>query len=318
MKRRTITASLLAASLLSLTCFGTVSVAADAYPAKPILTIVPFSAGGGNDILLRVMGKYAQKHLGQTLTIDNKPGAGGQIGWTLVAKAKPDGYTIGAASLPSMIMIKELRKNVPFAMDDFDFVAAVQTDPIVWVVKEDSPFKTAADVVKAAKTKVLNVAGDGPQSNVQLQHLLAEKDGGFKTNFVPFNGSGKALTALMGGKVDLCASTLSAADKQLANGLRILVVFSDQKVGNLPTAAEAFGKPIAPVGAAIRGICAPKGLPADAKAKLEAGIKKICEDPEFLAEAKKMKLDIGFKGSKETQAIVNQTSKLVAENKDLF
>ena len=168
------------------------------------------------------------------------------------------------------------------------------------------------------KTKVLNVAGDGPQSNVQLQHLLAEKDGGFKTNFVPFNGSGKALTALMGGKVDLCASTLSAADKQLANGLRILVVFSDQKVGNLPTAAEAFGKPIAPVGAAIRGICAPKGLPADAKAKLEDGIKKICEDPEFLAEAKKMKLDIGFKGAKETQAIVNQTSKLVAENKDLF
>ncbi len=107
------------------------------------------------------------------------------------------------------------------------------------------------------------------------------------------------MTALMGGKVDLCASTLSAADKQLANGLRILVVFSDQKVGNIPTAAEAFGKPIAPVGAAIRGICAPKGLPADAKAKLEAGIKKICEDPEFLAEAKKMKLDIGFKGSKE-------------------
>ena len=104
MKRRTITASLLAASLLSLTCFESVSVAADAYPAKPILTIVPFGAGGGNDILLRVMGKYAQKHLGQTLTIDNKPGAGGQIGWTLLAKAKPDGYTIGAASLPSMIM----------------------------------------------------------------------------------------------------------------------------------------------------------------------------------------------------------------------
>lgn len=318
MKRRTLTTGLLAASLLSLSCFGTAGLAAETYPTQPILTIVPFSAGGGNDILLRVLGKYAQKHLGQTLTIDNKPGAGGQIGWTLLAKAKPDGYTIGAASLPSMIMIKELRKNVPFSMNDFDFVAAVQTDPIVWVVKEDSPYKTAADVIKAAKTKVLNVAGDGPQSNVQLQHLLAEKEGGFKTNFVPFSGSGKALTALMGGKVDLCASTLSAADKQLANGLRLLVVFSDQKVGNTPTAKEAFGKDIPPVGAAIRGICAPKGMPAEVKAKLESGIKGICEDPEFLAEAKKMKLDIGFKGSKETQDIVNQTSKLVAENKDLF
>ncbi len=318
MKRRTLSSCLLAASLLSLSCFGTTSIAADSYPTKPILTIVPFSAGGGNDILLRVMGKYAQKHLGQSLTIDNKPGAGGQIGWTLLAKARPDGYTIGAASLPSMIMIKELRKNVPFAMKDFDFIAAVQTDPIVWVVKEDSPFKTVEDVVNAAKTRVLNVAGDGPQSNVQLQHLLAEKEGGFKTNFVSFNGSGKALTALMGGKVDLCASTLSAADKQLANGLRMLVVFSDQRVGDTPTANESFKKPIASVGAAIRGICAPKGLPADAKAKLENGIKKICEDPEFLAEAKKMKLDIGFKGAQETQAIVEQTSKLVSENKDLF
>lgn len=135
------------------------------------------------------MGKYAEKHLGQTLTIDNKPGAGGQIGWTLLSKAKPDGYTIGAASLPSMIMIKELRKNVPFSMDDFTFIAAVQSDPIVWVVNEDSPYTTAADFIKAAKIKTLNVAGDGPQSNVQLQHLIAEKDLGIKTNFVPFNGS---------------------------------------------------------------------------------------------------------------------------------
>ena len=175
MKRRKLLSSL--SVLTALSFFGAGSAyAADVYPSKPLLTIVPFSAGGGNDILLRIMGKYAEKHLGQTLTIDNKPGAGGQIGWTLLSKAKPDGYTIGAASLPSMIMIKELRKNVPFSMDDFTFIAAVQSDPIVWVVNEDSPYTTAADFIKAAKTKTLNVAGDGPQSNVQLQHLIAEKD----------------------------------------------------------------------------------------------------------------------------------------------
>lgn len=122
MKRRNLLSSLSVLTALSL--FGAGSAyAADIYPSKPLLTIVPFSAGGGNDILLRIMGKYAEKHLGQTLTIDNKPGAGGQIGWTLLSKAKPDGYTIGAASLPSMIMIKELRKNVPFSMDDFTFIA---------------------------------------------------------------------------------------------------------------------------------------------------------------------------------------------------
>ena len=298
MKRRNLLSSLSVLTALSL--FGAGSAyAGDIYPSKPLLTIVPFSAGGGNDILLRIMGKYAEKHLGQTLTIDNKPGAGGQIGWTLLSKAKPDGYTIGAASLPSMIMIKELRKNVPFSMDDFTFIAAVQSDPIVWVVNEDSPYTTAADFIKAAKIKTLNVAGDGPQSNVQLQHLIAEKDLGIKTNFVPFNGSGKALTALMGKKVDLCASTLSAAQKQLGNGLKILVVFADQS-------------------AAIRGICAPKGLSPEVLTKLENGIKGICEDPDFIAETKKLKLDIGFKNAQETQRIVSQTSKLVSENKNLF
>lgn len=153
MKRRNLLSSLSVLTALSL--FGAGSAyAADIYPSKPLLTIVPFSAGGGNDILLRIMGKYAEKHLGQTLTIDNKPGAGGQIGWTLLSKAKPDGYTIGAASLPSMIMIKELRKNVPFSMDDFTFIAAVQSDPIVWAVNEDSPYTTAADFIKAANTKI--------------------------------------------------------------------------------------------------------------------------------------------------------------------
>lgn len=317
MKRRLLLTTVSALTALNFAAMG-ISTAADAYPSKPILTIVPFSAGGGNDILLRVLGKYAEKHLGQTLTIDNKPGAGGQIGWTLLSKAKPNGYTIGAASLPSMIMIKELRKNVPFSMDDFTFVAAVQSDPIVWVVNEDSPYKSAADIVNAAKSKTLNVAGDGPQSNVQLQHLIAEKDLGIKTNFVPFNGSGKALTALMGKKVDLCASTLSAAQKQLGNGLKILVIFADQANGTAPTAKEAFGKDIPPVGAAIRGICAPKGLSPEVLAKLEKGIKGICEDPNFVAEAQKLQLDISFKNSAETQKIVSQTSALVKANADLF
>lgn len=317
MKRRTLTHLLISTAFCSL-MVPTIAHSADAYPSKPILTIVPFSAGGGNDILLRVLGKYSQKHLGQTLTIDNKPGAGGQIGWTLLAKAKPDGYTIGAASLPSMIMIKELRKNVPYSMDDFDFVAAIQSDPIVWVVKEDSPYKTVADVLNAAKNKTLNVAGDGPQSNVQLQHLIAEKQAGFKTNFVPFNGSSKALTALMGSKVDLCASTLSAANKQLANGLKILVVFDDKGIPGVPTAKEAFGKDIPSVGAAIRGICAPKGLSPEVLAKLESSVKAICEDPEFIEEAKNLKLDIDFKDSKETKKIVTETTDLVRQNKDLF
>lgn len=315
MKRRELLAGSAAFALLNSYCLSAVAAA---YPSKAIQTIVPFGAGGGNDILLRLIAKYAQKHLGAALTIENKPGAGGQIGWTLLAKAKPNGYTIAASSLPSMIMVKALRKNVPFELSDFTFVASVQSDPIVWVVKNDSPFKTAADVVAAARSGKVNVSGDGPQSNVQLQELIAEKTVGFKTNFVSFNGSGKALTALLGGKVDLCAATLSAVNKQLANGLRILTVFDKVVIDGVPTADAAFGKSIPVVGTAMRGICAPKGLPKHVLRTLENGIKSVCEDPDFLADAKKLKLDIAFIGSRETEAIVRRVSKLVEENKSLF
>ena len=311
--------SLCAALCISLV---TTAPARAEYPEKPVLAVVPFGAGGGNDILLRLLAKYAEPVLGQTLVVDNKPGAGGQIGWTLVAKAKPDGYTLVASALPSMILVKELRQNVPFAMDDFIFICNIQSDPIVWLVPEGSPFKTAKELVDYAKANPgkLNVAGDGPQSNVQLQHLLAEKALGIKTNFVSYNGSGPALTALLGKKVDLAASTLSSATPHI-EGKRLvpLVLFNQEPLlEGVPTATQAFGVDIPPVGSSLRGLSAPKGTPEAIITKLEDSFRTIAASPEFLEQAKSLGLHIEFLDRKAMNELVSKTTAIVEANKSLF
>lgn len=294
------------------------------YPDKPVVAIVPFSPGGGNDILLRLVSKYANQHLGQTLVVENKPGAGGQIGWTALARSKPDGYTIGATSLPSMILIKALRPEAPFALDDFQYVANIQIDPIIWVVHKDSRFKTAKELVEYAKAnaKKLNVAGDGPQSNVQLQHLVASKALGISTNFVSYSGSGPALTAALGEQVDFAASTLSAAMTHIEAGkLRPLVVFHGESIEVLPgtpTAKAAFGLGIPSIGTAVRGVAAPKATGPDKLAKLEAAFRKVCESPAFLAEVKSLGMIVKFSGAKESESLVKESLRLVEEYKDLL
>lgn len=132
----------LAAVLFALLALASSPLFAQAYPTKPVVAIVPFSPGGGNDILLRLVSKHANAVLGQTLVVENKPGAGGQIGWTALGRSKADGYSIGATSLPSMILIKAMRPETPFELDDFRYICNIQVDPVIWVVKADSRFKS--------------------------------------------------------------------------------------------------------------------------------------------------------------------------------
>ena len=243
--------------------FSALPTSAADFPSKPVLAVVPFSPGGGNDIVIRLVAKYITPALGQALVVENKPGAGGQIGWTALAKARPDGYTIGATSQPSMVLVKALRGNVPFELGDFKYICNFQIDPLIWAVNKGSKFKSAADVVDFAKKNPgkLNVAGDGPQSNVQLQHLINEKALGMKSNFVPYSGSGPALTALMGDQVDIALTTMSAAASHVESGRIVpLVMFYDEKIegADVRSSKEVFGKAIPSAGTAMRGVASPR------------------------------------------------------------
>ncbi|NLB90724.1 MAG: tripartite tricarboxylate transporter substrate binding protein [Clostridiales bacterium] len=295
-----------------------------AFPEKPVQVIVPFSPGGGNDVLIRLVGKYIDPYLGNTMVVENKPGAGGQIGWTAAANARADGYTLTATSFPSMILLKALRDAVPFEFSDFHFICSLQYDPIIWVVSENSAFKTVDDVIEFAKANPgkMNVAGDGPQSNVQFQHLLACKMLGIETNFISFNGSAAANTAVLGDKVDLGATTLSSALTHIESGKfkPIVLFFEDREksIPDVPTAIEAFNMEIPSVGNSMRGVATQKDVPDDVKAKLEEAFKKAAENGEFLAQAENMGLNIKFVDSAHVTSLIETSINLVEGNKELF
>ena len=308
--------------LLTAVC-AAIPVFAASFPTKPVLAVVPFSPGGGNDIVIRLVAKYMTPALGQSLVVENKPGAGGQIGWTALAKARPDGYTIGATSQPSMVLVKVLRQNVPFDLNDFKYICNFQRDPLVWVVNKDSKFKKASDVVEYAKKNPgkLNVAGDGPQSNVQLQHLVNSKALKMESNFVSYSGSGPALTALMGNQVDLALTTLSSAVSHIEAGRIVpLVMFYDDKIDgvDIKSSKEVFKMDIPSAGTAMRGVAAPKNTKPEDIAVLEKAFEEVTKNPEFREQAKSLGLIIKFIGSKESGKLVEESKKIVEEYKPLF
>lgn len=313
--------------LLSLIIIGffTVSgtVFAD-YPKKPVTMIVAYSPGGGTDTAARIVAKYVQPYLGQRLVIQNKPGAGGQIGFTALANAKSDGYKIGFINIPSIFMVKMLRDNVPYDMSDFELIANIQMDPVVLAVKPDGPYKTLEDFIKAAEDAPgrLNVGGDGPQSNNQLQLIIAEKKLGIDLNFVSYNGSGPAITSLLGGQVAAAVPSASAATPHIKNGrLRALAVFSTSPYAYLPDVPiikTASGVDVPCVGASMRGVAAPKGISGDAKARLQKAFASVMEDKGFLERADKMGLPLKYMDADEFSSFLEIAEKETKDYIDLL
>ncbi|SDP64453.1 Bug family tripartite tricarboxylate transporter substrate binding protein [Desulforhopalus singaporensis] len=305
---------LVMAAVTSLSIALTAGQSLAKYPEKPISMIVAYSPGGGTDTAARVVAKYVQPYLGKRLIIQNKPGAGGQIGFTSLAQAKTDGYRIGFINSPSIVMVKMLRDNVPYEMSDFEPIANIQLDPVVLVVKADSPYKTLADLVEDAKKNPgkINVGGDGPQSNNQLQLIVAEDKLGVDLNFVPYNGSGPAITSLLGGQVDAAVPSATSATTHINNGrLRALGVFSPESykyLPGVPTIKEATGVDIPSVGAASRGIAAPKGISAEHKAFLTKAFADVMKDKGFVEQADKMGLPLKYMNPAEYSAYLEQAA----------
>ncbi len=309
----------LSATLAATTVMAFKVEAANDFPKKPVAMIVAYSPGGGTDTAARVLAKYAEPHLGQRLIIQNKPGAGGQIGFTNLAKAKNDGYKIGFINIPSIFMVKMLRDNVPYEMSDFEPIANIQLDPVVLAVKADSPYQNFADFLAAVKNSPgqVNVGGDGPQSNNQLQVVVAEDKLGVDVNFVPFNGSGPAITAALGDQVAAVVPSASSATNHIKDGrLRALVVFADQRypyLPDVPTIKEASGVDVPGIGAAMRGVAVPKGMPEDRKKVIEDAFANVMSDPKFIAHADKMGLPLKYMTAEEFGAYLRTAEESVKD-----
>ena len=294
-------------------------VLAEKYPSKPIVLIVPYSPGGGTDVAARVIAKYVEPYLGQSIVVENKAGAGGQVGWSALAKAKPDGYTIGFVNSPSILLIKALREDVPFKVTDFVPIANIQIDPGVIVVHPDSPFKTMNDFIEFAKKNPgkLNLGGDGPQSNYHLQAVVMEKQLGIKTNFVSYSGSGPAVTAILGNQLDAAIISISSAAQHIeAKRMRALALTDREKFASLPSIPlikEAVGVDVSPIGASMRGIAVPKGVPEDKIKVLEEAFVKLMKDPKFLEKGNEMGVPLRYMNGKQFTEALDRDDKELAD-----
>jgi tripartite-type tricarboxylate transporter receptor subunit TctC len=230
----------LAAGLAGLAMAGTAS--AQAWPAKPVRIVVPFAPGGTTDILARATAQELSKALGQQFVVDNRAGAGGNIGADLVAKAAPDGYTLLMGTVGTQSINKWLYSRMPFdPQKDFTPITMVAAVPNVMVVPTQKAaannINTVADFIKYAKANPgkLNMASSGNGTSIHLAgELFKSMTGTYMTHF-PYTGSGPALLALMGGDMDVMFDNLPSSMAHIKSGrLKALAVTSSQPSAALP------------------------------------------------------------------------------------
>lgn len=260
-----------------------------AFPEKPITAIVAYSPGGGSDVMVRMLAPFIEKYLGAGAKIEvvNKPGAGGELGFAELANAPPDGYTIGLINSPNVVTIP-IERQARYTLDKLDPLINVVDDPSVWVVHMNGPYKTVADLISYAQANpnTVTVGTTGVGSDDHLSMLRVQRLTKAKFTHVPFPGASANEKAVIAQKTAVAIGNLSEGmANRKANPVRILGVLSGQRwdiAGDVPTFKE---QGIDVVMASIRGIAAPKGLPADIRATLVDALTKAVNDPEFVAKA---------------------------------
>ena len=264
----------LAAAATTALSWGTRPVRAADWPTRPVTVIVPYTPGGSTDITARIVGERLSNVLGQRLIIDNKPGAGGNLGMELTARAAPDGYTLGINTTAHAINMT-LFKTIGYdALASFEPIALLTENPLVVVVPASSPARTVKDLIAIAKDKpgALNVATSGLGQSTHLAGELFASMAGIKLTFVPYRGSAPAVADVVAGHVDLMFDTTQSVLPQVNDGrVRALAITSAERLPiaeNIPTVAEAALPGY--VAIAWNGLVAPKGTPADIVARLNA------------------------------------------------
>ena len=258
---------------------------AQAYPAKPITVIVPFAAGGTTDILARVIGQALNKELGQSVIVDNRAGAGGNIGAQLAAKAAPDGYTLFMGTVGTHAINQSLYKKMPFdPVKDFAPLTRVAMVPNLLVAHPSKPYKTVKELIAYAKANPgkVNFGSSGSGSSIHLSGELFNALAKVDMVHVPYKGSAPAVSDLIGGQIDIMFDNMPSAIQHVRAGkLRPLAVTTARRAPELPevpTIAEA-GVP-GYEATSWFGMFAPAGTPAPVVARLNGALVKVLADPE--------------------------------------
>jgi len=262
------------------------AIAQPAWPDRAIKVIVPYTPGGGTDTVTRHLIDKVTMETKWTLIVDNKPGGGGNVGLDMVAKSKPDGYTLGMGQTANLAINPALMPKMPFdPAKDLIPVALVAELPTLLVVRQDSPFKNLADVVKAAKAKPGGLrqalAGSGTVGHLAGEMLAVKA--GFTVLNVPYKGAAPAVTDLLGGQTDYMFATPQAVLGMIKGGkMRALAVTSTRRLSvlpDVPTVSESGYKGFEAVD--WKMLVAPAGTPATVIRQINAALEKALANPVF-------------------------------------
>lgn len=283
LNRRTLIGAVSATAMLA---FGG-SAVAQVYPTKRITIIVPYSAGGATDILARQVADGLAQVLDETVTVENRPGAGATLGTTQAANARPDGYTLFMGQVSSHGIAPAVYKNLQYdPVADFAPVKLIMSIPNVMVVNKDSPYQTAQEFLDAAKSENMTFGSSGVGSSIHLSGEMFKARTGADMTHVPFRGSGEAVPALLSGDVDVMFDNLPSAMPHIQSGaLRALAVTTPERSDQLEDVPTLDELDIAELdGFAARswfGILAPAGTDEAVVATLSEALDEVITSDSF-------------------------------------
>ncbi|MGH8664857.1 MAG: Bug family tripartite tricarboxylate transporter substrate binding protein [Burkholderiales bacterium] len=273
------------------------AAAADAYPSRPIRMIVAFAPGGGTDIIARIVAQGIGAALKQQVVVENRPGAGGNIGTELAARSAPDGYTLITSGTGAHAINPSLYAHIPYdAIKDFTPVSLVASTPYLMVVHPSVPAKTVREFIALAKAKPgsINMASSGNGGMPHLAGELFQLMADVRLTHVPYKGTGAVFPDLIGGHVQVLFGDIVATSPHVRSGkLRALGITSPQRSANLPeipTIAESGVPGYDAVG--WFGAFAPAGTPKDIVARLNAAIRDHVQRPEVKARLSSLGADV--------------------------
>ena len=280
-----------------------------AYPERPITLIVAYPPGGGTDIVARALAPYVEKYLGggAKIVVVNRAGAGGEVGFAALANSPADGYTIGFVNTPPLLTIP-IERQAQFHWQRYDYIGNIIDDPCNFSVHAETPIRNLAELAAYAKAQPgeVTVGTTGIGSDDHIAMLKFERAAGVKLRHIPFKGSADVRAAIAGRQIMVAAINIGEALQYQKGGtpLRNLVQMSPARTNlapELPTAREQ-GYDIEM--SSLRGMAAPKGLPAEIRERLVTAVERAAADAQFQAQAVKFFAPLRYLSPAQYEAIV--------------
>ena len=275
-------------------------------PERPITMIVAFAPGGGTDVAARTLARFMERELGQSVVVHNRAGAGGEVGWAELARARPDGLTIGFINTPNLVTIP-IERQARYRLEDFSPIANVVDDPGGFWVLPDSPWRNLADLATAARAApgTISYGTTGVGSDDHLATLAFERLSGTRLLHVPFNGSSQVRNAILGRTIQIAAMNMGEGVGDFRqNVLRPLGQMADARWANTPEVPTFREQGFDVVDGSLRGLAAPAGTPPAVLQRLAQVVRSVMEKPEFIAAATQQQLPLRFLDPDQHRAVL--------------